>query len=123
MMFDALGSILPQIQSGAVRALAVTSPKRLEVLPDVPTLIEAGVAGYEFESVSGLMAPAATPAAIIEKVNAAVNAAINDKAVQESLRKAAMDPRIETPAQFGAWTKESIDKWAGVIKTVGMKIE
>lgn len=123
MMFDAVGAILPQIQSGSVRPLAVTSRKRLDVLPHLPTLMEVGVEGYEFESISGLMAPAGTPAAIIDKINAAVNTALKDKTVQDSLRKAAMNPLTETPAQFGEWSNQSVDKWAGVIKAVGIKIE
>ncbi|RYG96280.1 MAG: tripartite tricarboxylate transporter substrate binding protein, partial [Alphaproteobacteria bacterium] len=121
MMFDAIGAIQPQIQSGAVRALAVTSSKRLPNMPDVPTLAESGVKGYEFESVSGLMAPEGTPKDIIDKLNKAVTESVRDKDVQTQFMQAAMMPRTETPEVFGEWLSVSIRKWADVFAAAGIK--
>jgi len=115
MMFDAIGAIQPQIQSGAVRALAVTSTKRLAIMPDVPTLAEVGVSGYEFESVSGLMAPEGTPKEIIARLNQAISESLKDKDVAAQFTQAAMVPRMESPEVFGQWLSSSIQKWSKVL--------
>lgn len=112
MMFDAVGAIMPQITAGTVRALAVTSSKRVPSMPNIPTLAEAGVPGYEFESWSGLMAPEGTPPDIIAKLNKAVSDSVLDKTVVGQFSQAAMVSRVENPATFGEWIKASIDKWS-----------
>ena len=116
MMFDAVGAIMPQIQAGAVRALAVTSAQRLGSMPNVPTLAESGVPGYEFESWSGLMAPEGTPPEIIAKLNKAVADSVMDKSIVSQFSLAAMVSRVETPAVFGDWIKTSIDKWTTLVR-------
>ncbi len=122
MMFDAVGAIMPQIQSGAVRALAVTSAKRLASMPNVPTLAESGVTGYEFDSWSGLMAPEGTPPEIIAKLNKAVAESVMDKAVVNQFSQAAMVSRVESPVVFGEWIKSSIEKWTSVIGSADVKV-
>jgi tripartite-type tricarboxylate transporter receptor subunit TctC len=116
MMFDAVGAIMPQIQAGTVRALAVTSAKRTATMPNIPTLAESGVPGYEFESWSGLMAPEGTPPEIIAKLNKAVAESVMDKPVFSQFSQAAMVSRVESPAVFGEWIKTSIDKWTSLVR-------
>ena len=123
LMFDALISMQPHIQSGAVRALAVTSPQRLPSLPTVPTVAESGVPGYAMEIWFGLMAPAGTPPAVLARLNEAVVASLQDKAVVAQLAGGALTPITATSAKFNEMIRISIDKWAEVIKTGGVKVE
>lgn len=123
LMFDSLISMQPHITSGGVRAIAVTSPQRLPGLPSVPTVSESGVPGYEMEIWFGLMAPAGTPPAALARINEAVVASLQDKAVVAQLAGGALTPITATPARFGEMIKISIDKWSGVIKAGGVKVE
>ena len=112
--------VLSNIKSGRLRALAVASPKRIAMLPDVPTFTEAGVPGYDASVWWGLVAPVKTPKDIVAKLSSEALKALEDAGVKEKLSNlgAVVDPA--GPEQFGKFLKEEIDKWAGVIKTAGI---
>jgi tripartite-type tricarboxylate transporter receptor subunit TctC len=114
---------LPQIRNGKVRALAVTGARRFEALPDVPTVIEAGVAGYEAGQWLGVFAPAGTPKEIVERLNAEVSAAVRDGATAQALRNRGLDPKSATPAQFAQIMSAEIEKWRRVMQTAGIQLK
>ena len=111
------------VKSGKLRALAVTDDKRTEVLPDVPTMKEAGVDGVEVSLWYGLLAPAATPKDIVEKLGAAVARAAKDPAMLDALKKQGADPVGNTPAQFNAYLKDEYARWSEVVRVSGARIE
>jgi len=123
MMFDAITTMAPNVKAGQVRALATTGEKRSTVLPDVPTVAEAGVPGYETTIWLGIMAPKGTPQAIVDKLNAEIRKAINQPAVKEMWANQGAVPMAMSPVEFGAFLEKDIDKWAGVVKTANIKIE
>jgi len=123
MMFDAITTMAPNVQAGQVRALATTGEKRSTVLPDVPTVAEAGVPGYEATIWLGIMAPKGTPQAIVDKLNAEIRKAINAPAVKETWAKQGAVPMNMTPAEFGAYLEKDIVKWANVVKTANIKVD
>ena len=123
MMFDAITTMAPNVKAGQVRALATTGEKRSTVLPDVPTVAEAGVPGYETTIWLGIMAPKGTPQAIVDKLNAEIRKAINQPAVKEIWANQGAVPMAMSPAEFGAFLEKDIGKWAGVVKTANIKIE
>src|SRR5262249_56858311 len=110
-------------KAGQVRALGTSALKRSTVLPEVPTIAEAGVPGYESTIWLGIMAPAGTPQAIIEKLNAEINKAISRPDVKEAWDKQGAVPLIMTPAEFDAYLRKDIEKWAQVVKAAGLKAE
>jgi tripartite-type tricarboxylate transporter receptor subunit TctC len=112
---------LQLIQAGRLKPLAVTSAQRLPALPDVPTVSEAGVPGYESVGWFGLVAPAQTPPAIVAKVNAGLKAALADPELQASIRGLGVEPSASTPDAFGAFIQAEIKKWAGVIKAADIR--
>jgi len=111
------------IRSGKLRALAVTGAKRSPQLPDVPTLIESGVPGYEAYVWMGLMAPKGTPAAVVEKLQRAVAKALATDAVKAYMANAGIEIVGSTPAEFGAFFREEKDRWAKVIRETGAKVD
>jgi tripartite-type tricarboxylate transporter receptor subunit TctC len=111
------------VKSGKLRALAVTDDRRTEVLPDVPTMKEAGVDGVEVSLWYGLLAPAATPKEIVEKLGAAVARASKDPAMLDALKKQGADPVGNTPAQFNAYLKDEYARWSEVVRVSGARIE
>ncbi len=123
MMFDAITTMAPNAQAGQVRALATTGVKRSTVLPDVPTVAEAGVPGYEATIWLGIMAPKGTPQAIVDKLNAEIRKVINAPAVKETWAKQGAVPMNMTPAEFGAYLEKDIVKWANVVKTANIKVD
>ena len=118
MMIDAVTTMAPNIAAGQVRALATTGTSRTSVLPDVPTVAEAGVPGYEATIWLGLMAPAGTPKPIVERLNAEINKAVKlpDNILLWARQGAA--PMAMTPAAFDTYLRADIVKWAGVVKTI-----
>jgi tripartite-type tricarboxylate transporter receptor subunit TctC len=106
-----------------VRGLAVTSAKRTEVLPDVPTLAEAGVPGYEATTWTGLVAPAGMPRAIIARLNAEVNKMVASPSFKEKIAPIGSEPMAGTPEQFAQFIKSESAKWAEVIRKSGAKID
>jgi tripartite-type tricarboxylate transporter receptor subunit TctC len=123
MMFDAITTMAPNVKAGQVRALATTGTKRSTVLPDVPTVAEAGVPGYEATIWVGIMAPKGTPQAIVDRLNAEINKAIDRPEVRKMWAEQGAVPMGMTPAEFGAYLEKDIAKWANVVKTANIKIE
>lgn len=123
MMFDAISTMMAQARAGKVKALATTGRTRSSVTPEIPTVAEAGVPGYEATIWLGLMAPAATPRAVLEKLNAEVVKILNSTEVKENWGKQGAVPMGMTLDQFDKFLREDIAKWAGVVKATGMKVE
>ena len=115
--------LLPHIKSGKLRALAVASPKRLAILPDVPTIAESGYPGFSAVQWYGLFAPAATPKEIVAKINRDAVKALRDPAVAERLASEGAEPVGDTPEQFGAFVKSEIELWGKVIRESGAKVD
>jgi tripartite-type tricarboxylate transporter receptor subunit TctC len=121
MMFDAITTMAANASAGKVRALGTTFSKRSSVTPDVPTIAEAGVPGYEAVIWIGLMAPKATPKPIIDKLNAEVGKVLDRKDVQANWAKQGATPMKMSPAEFETHLNRDIAKWAEVVKKTGMK--
>jgi tripartite-type tricarboxylate transporter receptor subunit TctC len=123
LMFSDAPTALPHIKSGRVRALGVGSPKRSALVPDVPTIAESGVKGYDAYSWAGVFAPAGTPKEIVAKVNADIVKALSDSEVRKRLLEAGAEAAPGTPDQFGAFVKAEIGKWAKVVKDANIKAD
>jgi tripartite-type tricarboxylate transporter receptor subunit TctC len=131
VMFDNLPSSLQQIKAGKLRAIAVTSAQRSPALPDLPTIAESGVPGFEATSWFGVLAPAGTPPAIVNRLNAEINKWLQSTDGKEKLlaQGALIEPRGESvtaggsPEQFAAFIRSETDKWAKVIKASGAKVD
>jgi tripartite-type tricarboxylate transporter receptor subunit TctC len=118
MTFEGTGVLLPLIQSGKLRALAVTSAKRNPALPDVPTMEESGFPGFVTSGWTGLLAPANTPAPVIAKLNAAINEGLKSPELREGLAKLRADTLGGTPQEFGAMIKADIDRWKPIVTSL-----
>ncbi len=123
MMFATAASVLGHIKGGKVRALAVTTLKRTAVLPDLPTMDEAGLKGFEASTWHGLVAPAATPPDVLKKLHTAAIKALQDPGVQDSLGRLGVDIVGDTPEQFAAYIKAEIPKWTAIVKASGATVE
>ena len=119
-MFDNLPPQLPHIKSGKVRPIAITALKRSSAAPDVPTLDEAGLKGYEVTAWFGLSAPAATPREVIQRLNQALNASTRDAKVREALESRGATIVQHTPDDATAFVKNEIEKWGPVVKRAGV---
>jgi tripartite-type tricarboxylate transporter receptor subunit TctC len=123
LMFDAIGSSLPQIQAGRFRALAVTTATRSPVLPGVPTVQEAGVPGFDVSVWYGVFAAAGTPQPIVQKLNAEFIRAMNVPEVKERVEALGYQVVGSTPAQLDAHVRSEITRWARVVKEAGVTVE
>jgi tripartite-type tricarboxylate transporter receptor subunit TctC len=123
VFFDGLASSLPQIKSGKIRALAVTSLKRSPMLPDVPTVDEAGLPRYEFISWSGVFVPAGTPHAIVDALQAEIAKLLGERELSHFLQQQGFEPAPTTPEEFGKLIAAEAALWAKVIKASGTRIE
>ena len=123
MIFDNMPSVIQQVKSGRLKALAVTSAQRNPQLPEIPTIQELGVAGYEVWSWFGLLAPAATPKPIVDKLNANIVDIIKQPDVQAKIIELGAVPVPETSAEFGAFIEAETVKWAKVIKEANIGID
>jgi tripartite-type tricarboxylate transporter receptor subunit TctC len=123
MMLDAITTMAPNVRAGKLKALGTTGKTRSTVLPDVPTLSEAGVPGYEAGIWLGLMAPAGTPRPILERLNVEVNKIINAPEVKEAWSKQGAAPMGMSIEQFDKFIRAEIVKWSSVVKATGMKVE
>jgi tripartite-type tricarboxylate transporter receptor subunit TctC len=122
--FDATPTAMPLAQSGKLRALGAGMAQRLAAMPDLPTLQEQGLPGYECYTWNAFLAPAGTPQPVIDKLNAAVNKALADPAVSSALEKAGIDPTPgSTPQSTGEFVKAELAKWAPIIKASGAHID
>jgi tripartite-type tricarboxylate transporter receptor subunit TctC len=123
MVFDPVLSSLPLSKSGRVRVLAVTTAKRSALLPDVPTVDEAGLKGYSAGNWFGIFAPAGTPPAVVERLNNSINAAMNSQQMKDRLLSQGADPLSGTPQQLADLVRSELDKYGKIIKAAGIKVE
>jgi tripartite-type tricarboxylate transporter receptor subunit TctC len=123
LMFDAVTTMAEVVKSGKVKALATTGLQRSSVLPDVPTVNEAGVPKYEATIWLGLMAPKGTPKPIIDRLNEAVTKITSSPEIKQSWAKQGATPMVMAPAQFDKYIQDDIAKWAHVIKTANIKAD
>lgn len=123
MMIDAITTMAPNVRAGKVKAMGTTGKTRSAVLPEVPTLAEAGVPGYEAGIWLGLMAPAATPRAILERLNAEIVKVLNAPEVKDAWGKQGAQVMPMTVAEFERFLRDEIAKWGGLVRATGMKPE
>ena len=123
IMFDAISTIVSQVHAGKLKALGTSGKKRSSVTPDIPTIAEAGVPGYEATIWLGLMAPAATPKPILERLSGEVRKVIDAPDVKENWAKQGASPMAMTPEEFGKFLRADIAKWGKLVKDTGMKVE
>ena len=123
LVFIGIPAAAPHIRAGKLRALAVVAPRRSSALPDVPTAAEAGLPGFEVTTWYGVLAPAGTPRAIIERLNTELARIMLAPELQPRLADMATDPRAGTPEEFGAYLREETAKWGKVIRDAGIRVE
>jgi len=123
MMFATAASVMGHIESGRVRALAVTTLKRTAALPDIPTMDEAGLKGFDASTWHGLVAPAGTPPQVIATLHDAAVKALQEPAVQASLGKLGVDIVGNTPQEFQAYIKNEIPKWTAIVRASGATLD
>jgi tripartite-type tricarboxylate transporter receptor subunit TctC len=123
LMFDAVTTMSEHVKAGKVKALATTGKTRSSVLPDVPTVGEAGVPGYEATIWLGLMAPKGTPKDIVDKLNATINQALRQPEVRQLWAKQGAVPMVMSTAEFDKYLAEDINKWGAVIKAANIKVD
>jgi tripartite-type tricarboxylate transporter receptor subunit TctC len=121
LMISSMIATLPQVRSGKLRMIAITTAKRAKALPDVPTIAESGVPGYEATLWYGILAPARTPEPIIRRMNAELGTALKAPDVVEKLSTQAVEPHHTSPEQFGTLIRSELAKWEKVIRTSGVK--
>src|ERR1700682_2582834 len=115
LMFNVAATLAPHVEAGKLKAFAVAQPKRASIMPDVPTLTEAGMDGFDAGIWIGLLAPASTPPAIIEKLSAAANDALNNEAVRTALKRQGTDPLGGTSNEFADFIRADIAKWGAIL--------
>jgi len=123
LMFATAASVVGHIKGGKVRALAVTTLKRTQILPEIPTMDEAGLKGFEASTWHGLVAPAGTPPDVIAKLHGAAIKALHDAGVQASLARLGVDIVGDTPKEFEAYIKAEIPKWTAIVKASGASMD
>jgi tripartite-type tricarboxylate transporter receptor subunit TctC len=121
MMFDAIPTMIEQVKSGRVRALATTGRERSSVFPDVPTVSESGVKGYEATIWLGIMAPKGTPIAIVEKLNVEINKITSRAEVKSAWAKSGASSMNMSTAEFQKYLQDDIAKWERIVKISGAK--
>lgn len=121
LLFSSLTAGMPQIRSGKLKALGVTSAKRSPSAPEIPTIAESGVKGYEATGWTGMLAPAGTPQPVIRKLNTNIVTIVQMLDVVAAMRKQGAEPERSTPQEFGAYLKSEIAKWTKVIKDAGIR--
>ena len=123
LMFDLVLTAAPHVKSGAVRGLAVTGAKRSSALPDLPTVAESGVPGYEVSAWFGIFAPAEVPQPVVQRLNAEFVKALQQPDLRQRLASQGAEPLTSTPDEFSAYLRSEIAKWAKVVKDSGMKVD
>jgi tripartite-type tricarboxylate transporter receptor subunit TctC len=123
LLFDQLASSAPYLKSGKLRAVAVTSRARATVIPEVPTMIESGVPNFEVTNITGVLAPAGTPAEIVARLHAAVVKALSQGPVRERFAGIGVEAVGSTPEQFASYIREDFARWTKVVKDANIKVE
>ncbi|MEO7726671.1 MAG: tripartite tricarboxylate transporter substrate binding protein [Burkholderiales bacterium] len=123
LVFGNIAQALPQVKAGRLRALGVTSPRRSPVMPGVPTIAESGVTGFETSTWYGMLAPAGTPRAIVDKLNGEIVRILQLPDVRERLSAEAFELPADTPDQFAAIIKAELSRWAKLVKETGARVE
>jgi tripartite-type tricarboxylate transporter receptor subunit TctC len=123
LIFGSVATALQYVKAGRLRALAVTTPKRIAAAPDVPTVAEAGFPGYQVVNWHGLVGPKGTPKEVVDRINKEANEALKSADVEKILAADGLTAAGGTPAQFEALLKSEIARWAKVVKQAGVKIE
>lgn len=123
LMFENLPTVLPHIRSGKLRALAVGTRKRSALVPEYPTISEAGVPGYESSTAFGVLAPAKTPAAVIGRLNQEIVKILNSPDIKERLSAQGLEAAGGTPQQYAAHLKEELAKYGRIVKAAGIKLD
>jgi tripartite-type tricarboxylate transporter receptor subunit TctC len=123
LVFADLSTTLPQIRAGTVKGLGVSSLKRSPLAPDLPTMVEEGIANYEMIGWFAAFVPAKTPKPIVDALNAAIKRAVEDKTVEENLLKAGIEPLTSTPEELRGYVVAETKKWADIVKAAGIQPE
>ena len=123
LAFLSAPAVVPFIKSGKLRGLAVTNAKRSLVMPDLPSIAEAGLPGYESEAWSGLFLPAKTPAAIVQRLHRDFSAAVRDNDARAKLIAAGTEPAVSSPEDLARKVRDEIARWSKVVKASGMKVD
>jgi tripartite-type tricarboxylate transporter receptor subunit TctC len=123
MIFADVATTMPQIQAGKMKGLAVSSARRSPLAPELPTMQEAGVAGYELTAWFAAYAPAKTPQPVVDRLNAAFHDALGDKSTRESLLKVGVEPGASTPAELKKFAADETAKWAKIVAAAGIQPE
>ncbi|MGZ8981856.1 MAG: tripartite tricarboxylate transporter substrate-binding protein, partial [Burkholderiaceae bacterium] len=122
-MFDNLASALTQVKAGKLRAFAVTTPRRSDAMPDVPTMAESGLPGFDVSTWFGVFAPAGTPPAIVERVNKAFTTALQATEMRERLARMGAEPAPTSPDQFAQFVRLELAKYEKVVKFSGARVD
>ena len=122
-MFDTIGTSIPLMESGQLRALAVTSPQRFPLKPELPTVAEAGVTDYSAEAKAGLVGPPGMPRALVERIQKDVAAVLQKPEVKQKLQSMGVEPRGTTPDEFSADIRAELQRWGEIVRTSGAKLE
>lgn len=123
LMFDSMITAMPLVEGGKLRALAVTGRTRSPLLPDVPTVAEAGLPGYEATGWTGIVVPAGTPHDVVMKLNSAIVQAVRSPELQDAFKKQAAEPVGSSPEEFAAFIRKETDKWGAIIREAGISVE
>ncbi len=123
MNFANLGAVQPHVKAGRRRMLAVTSQRRTKAVPELPTMSEAGVPGLVITQWHGMLAPAAVPRAIVERLHREIASIVRQPAMLARLEKSGIDAVASTPQEFAAYLKNDYDKWAGMIRQTGIRLD
>jgi len=121
MMMDAITTMAPIAKAGKVRAIATTGSKRSSIMPEIPTVSEGGVKGYEATIWLGIMAPAGTPKPIVDRLNTEITRALNAPETRQAWQQQGAVPMSMSPEEFGKFLRDDIEKWAHVVKVSGAK--
>jgi tripartite-type tricarboxylate transporter receptor subunit TctC len=123
LVFSTMPPVLPQVKQGKLRAIAVTTIKRAAAAPDVPTIAESGVKGFNVSNWQGVLAPAKTPAALVKKLNADILASLKLPGMTDALAVQGLEPAGGTPEEFGALIKSEIAKYTQVVKAARISVD
>jgi tripartite-type tricarboxylate transporter receptor subunit TctC len=123
MTFVPINAAIPLVKSGRLRPLGVTTATRASTLPDVPTIAEGGVPGYEASSWTGILAPAATPPQIVERIHATIAESVRSPKMHAAMQASGLEPVVNTPQQFAQSLREEIAKWAKVARAAGLAVQ